>query len=57
MMNRYISKSSTTTYNIIDRQYTELGQLSCQLLLVYGNARIKIEHLKNKGIHVNQVMA
>ena len=33
-MNRYISKSYTTSKNIIDRQYTERGQLQCQLLLV-----------------------
>ena len=33
-MNRYISKSYTTSKNTIDRQYTERGQLQCQLLLV-----------------------
>ena len=34
IMNRYISKSYTTSKNTIDRQYTERGQLWCQLLLV-----------------------
>ena len=34
IMNRYISKSYTTSKNIIDQQYTERGQLQCQLLLV-----------------------
>ena len=33
-MNRYISKSYATSKNTIDRQYTERGQLWCQLLLV-----------------------
>ena len=33
-MNRYISKSYTTSKKTIDRQYTERGQLKCQLLLV-----------------------
>ena len=33
-MNRYISKNYTTSKNTIDRQYTERGQLQCQLLLV-----------------------
>ena len=32
--NRYISKSYTTNKNTIDRQYSERGQLQCQLLLV-----------------------
>ena len=31
-MNRYISKSYKTSKNTIDRQYTERGQLQCQLL-------------------------
>ena len=30
----YISKSYTTSKNAIDRQYTERGQLQCQLLLL-----------------------
>ena len=34
IMNRYISKSYTTSKNTIDRQYTDRGQLWCQLLLV-----------------------
>ena len=34
IMNRYISKSYTTSKNTIDRQYTERGQLKCQLFLV-----------------------
>ena len=34
IMNRYISKSYTTSKNTFDRQYTEWGQLQCQLLLV-----------------------
>ena len=34
IMNRYMSKSYTTTKNTIDLQYTERGQLRCQLLLV-----------------------
>ena len=34
IMNWYISKSFTTRKNTIDRQYTERGQLLCQLLLV-----------------------
>ena len=34
-MNRYISKSYITSKNAINRQYTERGQLQCQLLLVY----------------------
>ena len=33
-MNRYISKSYTTSKNAIDRQYIERGQLQCQLFLV-----------------------
>ena len=33
-MNRYISKSYTTNKIAINRQYTERGQLQCQLLLV-----------------------
>ena len=33
-MNRYISKSYTTSKNTTDRQHTERGQLYCQLLLV-----------------------
>ena len=36
IMNRYISKSYTTTKNTIDWQYTQRGQLQCQLLLVYN---------------------
>ena len=35
IMNRYISKSYTTTKNTIDWQYTQRGQLYGQLLLVY----------------------
>ena len=38
IMNRYISKSYTTTKNTIDLQYTERGQLRCQLLLVIAAA-------------------
>ena len=34
IMDRYISKSYTTSKNTINRQYTERGQLWCQLLLV-----------------------
>ena len=34
ILNRYISKSYTTSKNTIDQQYTERGQLRCQLLLV-----------------------
>ena len=34
-INRYISKSYTTSKNTIDLQFTERGQLWCQLLLVY----------------------
>ena len=34
IMNRYISKSYTTSKNTVERQYTERGQLECQLLLV-----------------------
>ena len=37
-MNRYMSKSYTTTKNTIDLQYTERGQLRCQLLLVIAAA-------------------
>ena len=32
IMNRYISKSYTTTKNTIHRQYTEQGQRKCHLL-------------------------
>ena len=44
-MNRYISKSYTTSKNTIDRQYTERRQLQCQLLLAasrvdYCNSRL-----------------
>ena len=34
IMDRYISKSYTSTKNTIARQYTERRQLLCQLLLV-----------------------
>ena len=37
-MNRYISKSYTTSKNTIDRQYKERGQLQCQLLLVFNSS-------------------
>ena len=37
-MNRYISKSYTTSKNTIDRQYTERGQLWCQLPLACEQA-------------------
>ena len=43
VMNRYISKSYTTSKNTIGRQYTERGQLWCQLLLViYNYSRLPI---------------
>ena len=52
IMNRYISKSYTTSKNTIDRQHTERGQLQCQLLLVttyYDVVRlfVLIMHLAN----------
>ena len=34
IMNRCFSKSYTTSKNTIEGQYTERGQLQCQLLLV-----------------------
>ena len=49
-MNRYISKSYTTSKYTVDRQYTERGQLQCQLILVY--------HIKgnfHKAICLHQV--
>ena len=40
IMNRYISKSFTTTKNTIDQQYTERRPMWCQLLLVSCRGRI-----------------
>ena len=54
IMNRYISRTYTTSKNTIDRQYTERGQLQCQLLLV-GNNRIQEFSPAKEGKIISQI--
>ena len=48
IVNRHISKSYTTSKNTIDRQYTERGQLQCQLLLVVESMNLA----KNRAMQI-----
>ena len=60
IINRYISKSYTTSKNTIGRQYTERGQLQCQLLLVttyYDVVRLFVLILHLANGHFGKILA
>ena len=54
-MNRYISKSNTTSNNTIDRQYKERGQFTSIIITILNcNSVLKLLQYCNSYSHTNK---